>query len=351
LGLPRQKHALKRLPLLVWERYAARRFGCRYLSARRELGISDHTIDKDHSQLVATMKATRAAWSGRSSPKQKAQGVRREEVELRFVPAANPIGFRSSQCPSNSPCTRASCSALRRVVNSASVRAQRADLEQVPIPVRGSKRETRDRRVPVFLPWQLELLAYVAEHAQGKDGALFASIPPTTFNHALYAACDRVSARPVTVAAPLARKAAMTCGALSECGCAPGVAVSEIALMMGHRDSRMAEKVYARIPPEMLQALLRSLCQPAAGSFPRTVGKMGAMTNAVPTDSRELAPMGLGTRTLRLAGSEKSRGYEICSCSGTGPQSQLRTIPVRITRGVNNSENARAVEAVISVRK
>src|ERR1700744_3168029 len=27
-GLQQQKHALKRLPQLVWERYAARRFGC-----------------------------------------------------------------------------------------------------------------------------------------------------------------------------------------------------------------------------------------------------------------------------------------------------------------------------------
>jgi hypothetical protein len=73
--------------------------------------------------------------------------------------------------------------------------------------------------------------------------------------------------------------------------------------MMGHRDSRMAEKVYARIPPEILQALLRSLCQPAAGSIPATVGNMGVVKAAVPSDFREMAPRpGLepGTHGLTL---------------------------------------------------
>src|SRR5581483_11027128 len=46
---------------------------------------------------------------------------------------------------------------------------------------------------------------------------------------------------------------------------ADGVAVREVAAMLGHADSRMAERVYARLPPDLLRDLLSELCQPAAG--------------------------------------------------------------------------------------
>jgi integrase len=82
-------------------------------------------------------------------------------------------------------------------------------------------------------------------------GALFIATSPTTFNHALYAAGDRVTARPGTIAAPLERKSGHDLrSTFGMWMLAQGVAVSEIALMMGHRDSRMAEKVYARDPAQ-----------------------------------------------------------------------------------------------------
>src|SRR5690606_16747256 len=53
------------------------------------------------------------------------------------------------------------------------VRAQRVDLESYPVLVRGTKRTSRRRLVPIVREWQRLLLAYCAENARGADGKLF----------------------------------------------------------------------------------------------------------------------------------------------------------------------------------
>ena len=54
-----------------------------------------------------------------------------------------------------------------------------------------------------------------------------------------------------------------------------GVPVSEVAAMLGHADSRMAERVYAKLPADLLRDLLIELCQPAAGHSVPEAGKNG----------------------------------------------------------------------------
>jgi integrase len=263
-----------------------------YISARREFSTHEHTISKELTVLRMALQLARSRhefgphWDD-LLPGGFSSGY---EPQLTFLTPDELNLVMAELLPDHA--ARAAFMVATSAEWSASVRAQRSDLELVPVPVRGSKRVTRDRKVPVVTPWQRELLAYAKEHAEGKGGALFLGDDTTAFNHALYRACDAVSARPVAVKAPLPRVSAndlrRTFGMWMR---AQGVAVAEIALMMGHRDSRMAEKVYARIPAELLQALLQSLvCQPAADRNSGKVGHMGQMGNEALSDSEGLAP-------------------------------------------------------------
>src|SRR3954449_12782655 len=75
----------------------------------------------------------------------------------------------------------------------ATERAQREDIspDRLFVQVRGSKRATRWRKVPIVASWQRELLDFALEHAQGRDGRLF--LPRTKFGQTLERACARAS--------------------------------------------------------------------------------------------------------------------------------------------------------------
>ena len=139
--------------------------------------------------------------------------------------------------------------------------------------------------------WQRELVDYALEHGQGKDGLLFR--PNTSFTHALYRGCEAITAeRAIAVVMSFFRDEP-TAPAFGPFEVFPrisshdlrrtfgtwlradGVPVSEVAAMLGHSDSRMAERVYARLPSDLLRDLLSDLCQPAAGKGPETAEKDG----------------------------------------------------------------------------
>ena len=73
---------------------------------------------------------------------------------------------------------------------------------------------------------------------------------------------------------------------------ADGVPVSEVAAMRGHADSRMAERVYARLSPDLLRDLLTELCQPAAGQSVPKAGKDGEDDGAGSRNPSEEVPRG-----------------------------------------------------------
>jgi hypothetical protein len=75
---------------------------------------------------------------------------------------------------------------------SASVTARRNDAQKDFVHIGGTKNESRDRDVPLVRPWQSELIDYALKHGMGKDGLLFR--PNTSFTHALYRACDCITA-------------------------------------------------------------------------------------------------------------------------------------------------------------
>ena len=94
--------------------------------------------------------------------------------------------------------------------------------------------------------WQRELLDFALEHAQGRDERLF--LPRTKFGQTLERACARAGI-PRCTPNDLRRT-------YSTWLRADGVPNELSAPTMGHKDTRMLDRVYARLPPELLRARL-----------------------------------------------------------------------------------------------
>lgn len=131
---------------------------------------------------------------------------------------------------------------------SATDRAARgdADADHSSVHVRGSKRKTRDRRIPLVFQWQRDLVKFAFENGAG-DGLLFE--PWSNIRRDLASACARAGVAESCSPNDLRR----TCLTWMR---AEGMMPSEIAPFAGHADSRMVEKVYAKLNPEQLRAVM-----------------------------------------------------------------------------------------------
>jgi hypothetical protein len=294
-----------------------------YITARRALGTSEHTIGKELTVIRMTVQRARANklftlhWED-LLPGGFSSGY---EPDLTFL-RPEPLSMLLAELlPDHA--ARAAWMVGTSGEWSASVRALRADVNALNVHVRGSKRETRDRIVPLVMGWQRELVDFALEHGQGKDGYLFSGFDPAAFTHALYRACGALEARrrataavvtflgwgadlaPAPAAEAIPRVSSndlrRTFGMWMR---AQGVAVSEIGLMMGHRDSRMVERVYARIPADLLHALLQSLVrQPAAEGIPAQQAEVADMAKDLEPNPLKLAPRaGFEPATYGLTG-------------------------------------------------
>ena len=127
--------------------------------------------------------------------------------------------------------------------------------------LRGTKRESRYRRVPIVAfarPW----LTFAMEHATGKAPAVFERW--TNVRRDLRAACDAASIAKVSP-----NDLRRTLATLLR---ARGVEPSVIGQVLGHADSRMVEKVYGRITPEQLAHLLDERLAPKRARAQRRAG-------------------------------------------------------------------------------
>jgi integrase len=110
------------------------------------------------------------------------------------------------------------------------------------VHVQGTKRQTRDRHIPVPVFARRWL-------RQGLAGLPLR--PWTSVRRDLHAACARAGIPHVTP-----NDLRRTMGSILR---ARGAAPSLIGLYLGHADSRMAERVYGRVTPEEMAALLRKV--------------------------------------------------------------------------------------------
>ncbi len=236
-----------------------------YISTRRGEGAAENTIGKELVVLRKALKLARnhGLWEG-------------------DVNAILPVGFSPAYEPRKRSLTPEDVNSLLAelkpdraarvafiVASSASWgptnNARREDIaaDFSRVHVRGTKRSTRDRVVPVVLPLQQELLRFAAKHAQGEDGDLFLNWSNAVRD--IKAACKRAGIEPCTPN-DLRRTFAVW---LRSAGAPPDL----IAPCMGHRDSTMVERVYGRLSANVLDARLRvSIGQEASKTADQEVG-------------------------------------------------------------------------------
>ncbi len=129
-------------------------------------------------------------------------------------------------------------------------RARREDVapDKSSVFIRGTKRATRLRSVPVAAEFQRELLDYALKYAEGMDGNLFS--PWGKVNRDLRLGCTKAS---IDRCSPNdLRRTHATWMRMA------GVPLDLIAPVMGHKDSRMLERVYARLPLADLRSRIRA---------------------------------------------------------------------------------------------
>lgn len=243
----------------------------RFIAQRRREGRKDSTI---HKELVCLRSACalalrRGHWQG--------------DLAKVF-----PRGFSPAYTPKDRWLTSAECERLiedlvghtadRAAVVafivatsaewSAVGRARAEDCDLTPgaerVRVRGSKRKTRDREVPLVFPWQRDLVKFALERARGtKDGLLFRRWG--NVRRELHAACDRLGIKPCTP-----NDLRRTAGHWTR---GEGAQPATVGAFLGHKDGRMAERVYAKLGVDELAA---ALTRESRGPLPSVTKVSGA---------------------------------------------------------------------------
>ena len=218
-----------------------------YVSQRRRGGATDHTIYKEMVVVRAALKWARkqGKWRGdltavmpELSPGYKPRkGWATPEQLDKLLGDLEP-----------DDAARAAFIVATSAELGATERAQRKDVGDDLVHLRGTKRETRLRDVPVVTTWQRSLIDYADDHAKGpKEGVLFKKTADE-FRWAVRYACRR-QGLPHLTPNDLRRTFATWLRA-------SGAHLENIAPAMGHADTRMLERVYDGTTPAQLGALL-----------------------------------------------------------------------------------------------
>ncbi len=219
-----------------------------YISRRRAEGAHEATIAKELITLRAALKlAVRAGlWLGNPAAVLPVAFAPEYRPRDRFLTPGElskllgvllaDLAARVAFIVATSACWGESC------------RAMRVDVAEglSTVFIRGTKRSTRLRTVPIVGETARSLLEYAITHAQGEEGLLFRRW--TNVRRDLHAACDAVKI-PRCSPNDLRR----TCATwLRAAGASPEL----IAPVMGHADTRMVERVSGRLPLEDLRRRL-----------------------------------------------------------------------------------------------
>jgi len=129
-------------------------------------------------------------------------------------------------------------------------RARREDIGREFVLVRGTKRASRWRKVPVVTKEQRSLLAYVQEHAEGTNGLLFRPWSTGSIIRDIKGACRRAGIEPCTP-----NDLRRTFAQWLRQG---GVPIELLAPMMGHTTTKMVQMVYAKLNEKALAARVRA---------------------------------------------------------------------------------------------
>lgn len=228
-----------------------------YVSTRREAGVSDATVAKELRSLRTALRygVELEIWRGGSPDVARVRGLRdvaksretwlteaqaRELVAVLDPPRVAFVAFALA--------TGAELSALRRA------RRRDLDLRTWEVHLRGTKRETRDRVVPVVLPVCRDLLRLVVANTPAGDGDGALLRPWGNVRRDLAVACTRAGVPAVTPTD--LRRTFATWHVLH------GASLETLAPMMGHSSTAMLRRHYAKARATELRARLEKELAP-----------------------------------------------------------------------------------------
>ena len=275
----------------------------RYVGQRRFAKASDSTI---HKELVTLRGALRLA---------KRHGKFSADLD-----AVLPSGFSPSYTPGTRWLTIEQVTALLAelptdrgavvafiVGSGAETRAwQRAQpgdycAEASTIRLRGTKRATRDRVVPVVFDWQRQLLALASAAARGEKGLWHRRWG--NVRRDLLLACEKASIPPCS---PTDLRRTFGHWMRGE-----GLQPATVGAALGHADARMAERVYARLDSTELARTMRR------------EGGVAECHNSVTASADSVALPALGAPSKRAVSARKSVPRD-----GVEPPTRGFSIPV-----------------------
>lgn len=247
----------------------------RVIEVRREDGATEHTIAKELVALRCALKLARRAgiWAGDPAALLPVAFSTEYSPRERWLPFAELQKLLAELPPVGAALVAFIVATGARWSEAASVRLDEIDPRGM-VRLRGTKTEKSDRWVPVVDAEGRMLLSYALEHAATAraearaagwepDGGAF---PPwLSPNNALRRACERARIAHASFN-DLRRTFAQR---LRQAGAAPDL----IAPAMGHTTTQMVQRVYGRLDPQALAALLGGVfgMQPSAADMQQTL--------------------------------------------------------------------------------
>ena len=230
----------------------------RYIAARRREGASDRTVEKEIATLQVCARLARDAGLWQGDPRAlRPAGFRAEyRPRSRWLPEAEARALLAALEPHRNRRAIVAFALATGAELGAIYRAERADidLDAGLVTVRGTKNIHREARpVPVVLDLCAELLKIAREEGEGKDGRLVAPWPKICRD--LRAACVRAKIDPCS-ANDLRRT-------FAQWHHRAGVPLEVLHHAMGHRDTTMLSRVYARPDAQSLRAAMLRAIKPA----------------------------------------------------------------------------------------
>jgi integrase len=228
-----------------------------YVSARRREGVRDHTIYKEIVVMRSALKLAkrRGLWFGDLDavlPVLAPKYVPRKGT----INEANFNRLLAELSPDDAG--RAAFIIATGAELRATVLAERGDIGPAFVRLRGTKRASRARDVPIVLGWQRALLKYALESVgprppgeRALQRGLNQQPAPTLFRNSgdIFRGALRYAARRAGLEHVTPNDLRRTYAHLLR---AAGASLANIAPTMGHADTRMLERVYAVLPPAIL---------------------------------------------------------------------------------------------------
>jgi integrase len=273
-----------------------------YISARRAEDVSDHTIAKELVTLRAALRLAKRAglWRGDLDEVLPVAFAPEYKPRERWLPVPE-VQRLLAQLTADQAARVALIIATSACASEAD-HVLRDDVGADRVLLRGTKRPTRWRTVPLVTAWQRTLVVYATEHA---GGAAYAAGHAALPAGRLFAAWGNIR-RDLEAACTRAGIARCSPNDLrrthSHWMRAEGLPLELLAPLMGHATTRMVQTVYGKLSTDELAARMRG-CLPSASQ----PGPEQPCTNCITGASDGGAPGGFSAPAAR-AREKKTRG-------------------------------------------